>query len=177
MEKITLKNHIHLLVLILGILLSPHAAAELKIGFVNALKLMDTAPQVEEANKRLESEFAPRQRRLMSAQQEIKTLEDQLTKDSAIMSETEARKIGRDVRDKKREFQRQQEEFREDYNLRRNEELAKIQKIIVEIIQELAKEEAYDFILSDGVVWASKQVDITDNVLARLEKQQQRRKK
>lgn len=143
-------------------------SVELKIGFVNPLKVMETATQVENANKRLEQEFAPRQRKLVSAQQEIKKLEERLAKEGNIMSDAESQNLGRDVRDKKREWQRQQDEFREDYNLRRNEELDKLQKKILEVVQTIAKEEGYDFIFSDGVVWASGRVDITDKVLKRL---------
>lgn len=151
---------------------SPQAAAELKIGFVSALKLMDTAPQVEKANKRLEQEFAPRQRRLASAQQEIKKLEDRLAKEGNIMRDSEADTLSRDVREKKRDWKRQQDEFQEDYNIRRSEELNKLQKQIIEVIQAIAKEQAYDVILNEGgVVWAGGRVDITDQVLKRLNQQ------
>lgn len=174
MKKTTL-----LLTLVTGWLYcySVATAAELKIGFVNAIKLMETAPQVESANQRLEQEFAPRQRRLVSAQQEIKTLEERLIKNEAIMSQTENRKLRRNIREKKRDLRNQEDEFKEDYNLRRNEELETIQKTITKIIQTLAEEESYDFILSDGVVWASSRVDITNKVLNRLGKQSNQRRR
>ena len=108
-----------------GVLSSP-VTAEMKIGFVNAIKVMESAPQVERANSRLEKEFAPRQREIVNAQQDIKKIEERLAKDGAIMSETESSKLNRDLRDKKRELKRQQEEFREDYNIRRSEELDKL---------------------------------------------------
>lgn len=159
------------LILLMNVLFSQSALAELKIGFVNALQLMESAPQVEQANQRLEREFAPRQQGIVRAQQEVRNLEERLTKNREIMSETEGRNVSRDVISKKRELKRQQDEFREDYNIRRNEELDKLQKRIIEIIQMVAREEAYDFILSDGVVWASKNVDITDKILMRLNQQ------
>ncbi|MDM8562775.1 OmpH family outer membrane protein, partial [Candidatus Marithioploca araucensis] len=97
----------------------------------------------------------------------IRKMEERFTKNSAIMSDSEVRKSSRDIRDKKRDFKRQQEEFREDYNTRRNEELEKIQKVITKVIQDLAKRESYDFILSDAI-WASKRVDLTNKVLKKL---------
>ncbi|OQW90504.1 MAG: hypothetical protein BWK79_19705 [Beggiatoa sp. IS2] len=159
------------IIVLTSILFSQSALAELKIGFVNALQLMESAPQVEQANQRLEREFAPRQQGIVRAQQDVRNLEERLTKNREIMSEVEGRNLSRDVISKKRELKRQQDEFREDYNIRRNEELDKLQKKIVEIIQTVAREEAYDFILSDGVVWASKKVDITDKILMRLNQQ------
>ena len=92
----------------------------------------------------------------------------------AIMSEPELRKLTMKIRDKQRELKRKQEEFREDYNFRRNEELNKIQKIISQVIQKLAKRERYDLILSDGVVWAGKRIDMTDKVLKSLRRQKSR---
>jgi len=145
-------------------------AAELKIGFVNALKIMDKAPQVDSANRRLEREFAPRQRKLVSAKKQIQKLEKRFSKDAAIMSESEARRLSRDIREKRRDLKRKQEEFREDYNIRRNEELDKIQKIILEVIQKLARAERYDLIFTEGVVFANKRVDITNKVLKRLKR-------
>lgn len=144
------------------------AKTELKIGFVNPLKLMDNAPQVKQANRELEKEFGGRQRRLVSARQAIENLEKKLNNDRATMTEGRVKRLERKIRKQKREFQREQREFGEDYNLRRNEELDKIQKIIVTTIQEFAKQEKYDLILSDGVVWASKKVDITNKVLRYL---------
>ena len=144
------------------------AYAELKIGFVNPVKVMETAPQVESANRRLEQEFAPRKNSLVGLQDDIKRMEERLTKDSAIMSEAEHRQASRDLLSRKRDWKRQQDEFLEDYNIRRNEELDKLQKRIIEVIQMIAREQDYDFILSDGVVWASDRVDITPQVLRRL---------
>ncbi|MDH5436713.1 MAG: OmpH family outer membrane protein, partial [Gammaproteobacteria bacterium] len=66
------------------------------------------------------------------------------------------------------ELKRKQDEFREDFNIRRNEEFGKLQKRIYEAIVSHAKKEKYDLIISDGVIYASDTVDITNQVLARL---------
>lgn len=154
--------------LVSSILFSHQASAALKIGFVNAIKVMERAPQVEQANKRLEREFKNRQNQLVRLGKDIKNLESNLNRSRSTMSKVQLRRLERKIREKKRDFRRQQEEFREDYNIRRNAELEKIQKIITRAIQKIAKKEKYDFILSDGVVWASKSVDITDDVLRQL---------
>jgi len=167
-------RYFYLIVALFGMILSHQVAAELKIGFVNAIRVMDEAPQVESANKRLEREFAPRQRRLVSAKQAIRKIEERLAKNASIMSDAEARRLSREIRDKRRDLKRQQEEFQEDYNIRRNEELNKIQKSIIQVIQQVAKAESYDFILSDGVVWASQRVDITNKIINYLRNQNRR---
>ena len=143
-------------------------AAELKIGVVNAQKVLEQAPQAEAARKRLEAEFAPRDKSMIDAQKEVRKNEDKLEKDAMIMSEAEKQKLDRELTTQKRELKRKQEEFRDDLNVRRNEEFGKLQKRIADVILAAAKEGGYDLVLTDGVLYASDKVDITEMVLRRL---------
>ncbi|MDM8569295.1 OmpH family outer membrane protein [Thiotrichales bacterium HSG1] len=165
----------YLIVGLICSILSFPAFAELKIGFVNAIKVMDEAPQLQKASKALEAEFSRRKRKLVSANNELKKMEEKFRKNSAIMNETKIKQESRKIRDLKRDLKRQQEEIGEDFNIRRSEELDKVQKVIIDVIQEIAKQGSYDFILSEGVVWASEQVDITDQVLKKLVKKLKKR--
>lgn len=155
----------------LCLIVVPAFAAEYKVGFVDAAKVLEEAPQAEDARLRLEKEFAPRDRRLVGVQKEIRTLEDKLVRDGAVMSEGEKSRTEREVRARKRELKRQQDEFRDDLNLRRNEELQKLQRKVIEAIQTLAKKEKFDLIVGDGVVFASQRVDVTTKVIDRLKQQ------
>ena len=91
-----------------------------------------------------------------------------IEKDGAIMSESERGRLERDILSKRRELKRDQDEFREDVNFRRNEEFGKIQKQIVEAIRKVAADQKYDLVLGEGVIYASKTVDITDAVIKTL---------
>ncbi len=146
-------------------------AVDYRIGVVNALKVLEAAPQADDARKLLEKEFAGRDRDLVAAQKDVKALEDKLAKDGAVMSEAERSRLERDIIGKKRELKRDQDEFREDVNFRRNEEFGKIQREIVQAIQAVAEAEKYDLILGEGVIFASKKVDVTDAVIDHLKKQ------
>ena len=142
-----------------------------KIGAVNAKRILQESPQAEKAMKMLEKEFSPRDKGLVAAQKKIKALEDKYNKDRAIMSEEERTKLERDVADKARDLKRDQDEFREDLNLRRNEEFGKIQKRVVVAIQKIAEENNYDVILGEGVIFASSKVDISGLVIDYLKKE------
>lgn len=146
----------------------PASAADYKIGVVNAPRVLENAPQAEAARKKLEKEFATRDRDLVASQKALKELEDRLTKDGAIMSETERSRVERDIINKRRELKRDTEEFQEDVNFRRNEEMGKIQQKIADAIIALAKEQKFDMILGTGVVYASEKVDVTDAVIEKL---------
>ncbi len=146
------------------------AEGDLKIGAVQVLKVLEQSPQYKTAGKSLDKEFEPRSKVLIAAQKKIKDLEDKLAKDRAIMSEAEISKMERDILAKRRDYKRDQDEFREDINFRRNEELAKIQKVIFQAIQKVAKENNYDVVLSEGVIYASSKADMTDLVIETLNK-------
>lgn len=143
-------------------------AADTRIGIVNTAKLLKEAPQAEAARKKLESEFAPRDAKIVEQQKLIKSLEDKLSKDAAIMSETARKNQEREIVKKKRDVKRIREEFTEDFNFRRNEEIGKLQKLVSDTILSLAKEKKYDIILNESVIYASQQVEITADVLKRL---------
>lgn len=146
-------------------------AGEIKIGFVNVAQVLQESPQAEQAKKRLEQEFAPRDKRLVSQQKELEKLQEKLNRDAAVMSESERGKLEREILAKQRDLKRAQDEFREDFNIRRNEELGKLQREIFDAIKALAQEEKYDLLLTDGVVYASDQIDVTEKVQERLRAQ------
>ena len=162
-----MKNKISLFLMLM--LVAGVSHAELKIGFVNVAKVLEKAPQAVKAKTRLETEFSPRDKALVSQQKEIKTMEDRLTKDSAVMGEEERGRIEKDLLDKKRDAVRAQQEFSEDFNMRRNEELGNLQKRIVEAVRALAKEESFDLLLTDGVICANDAIDVTSRVQQKLE--------
>ena len=165
--RINNKNYSFLFILLSLIAFSVNAA-DTRIGIVNTAMLLKEAPQAEAARKKLESEFAPRDVKIVELQNQIKKMEESLSKDAAIMSEAARKLKERDIVSKKRDVKRSREEFTEDFNFRRNEEVGKLQKLVSDTILSLAKEKQYDIILNESVIYASKQVDITANVLEKL---------
>ena len=160
-----------------GLMSSQAVLAETKIGFVNAAQVLEEAPQADKARKSLEKEFAPRDKAIVKMQKELKDMEDQLSRDAAIMSESKQRKMEREILSQKREIKRKKEEFREDLNIRRNEAFEKLRKRVFEVIVAIAEEKKFDLIVSDGVVFASKRIDITREVVDKLKQEMSSQKK
>lgn len=144
---------------------TPVMAEDKRVAYVNINQVLEQAPQAIAANKRLEKEFEPRNAALNELRQEVRVLEDRLAREGMTMSESQLRKLEIDIRGRKREIKRAQEDFREDLNIRRNDELRKLQKRTYDAIVELAKKENYEMVLGDVVIYASPTVDITDKVL------------
>ena len=118
----------------------------------------------------IEEEFTSRDKQLISEQKSIKELEDKFNKDKAILSEQERTKLERDIISNRRDLKRKQDEFREDLTYRRNEEMGKIQKQIIQAIQQVAKDNKYDLVLSEGVLYASPKIDMSRLVIEHLKK-------
>ncbi|MGI9224807.1 MAG: OmpH family outer membrane protein [Woeseiaceae bacterium] len=147
----------------------PAAAQELKIGVVNVPVLMDRSPQTKAAMDALQEEFAPRQREFVAKQKELEDLSTKIQKDVAVMGETERRNAEKNLRDLQRDVARLQQEFREDLELRQNEELGNLQRSLLKEVQDYAQAQGYDLIVGDGVLFASTAVNITEEVLRAVE--------
>ena len=142
-------------------------AAEVKIGFIDTDRINRESVPAERATKKLEKEFAPREQELRKMEQQIKSLQGQLEKDGLTMSETDRRAKEQELGRQTREFQRMQREFREDLNLRRNEELASLYERVNKVMKQIAEAEKFDLVLQEAV-YRSPRIDITDKVLKAL---------
>jgi outer membrane protein len=139
-----------------------------RIGFVNTERLFREAIPAKRAQQKLEREFAGRDSDIQKLNKQVRDLQATLEKDGVTMAEAERRNKERDLANMSRDLQRLQREFREDLNLRRNEELAAVQERANKVIQQIAEAEKFDLILQDPVVYASGRIDITDKVIKAL---------
>jgi len=145
------------------------AHAELKIAVVNVPQLLEEAPQAKTALQALQDEFAPRQREIVAQQNALKAKDEKLQRDGAVMAENERRNAEKDLREGQRELQRKQNEYAEDLNLRRNEELGKLQRSLLQEVQVFARAGTYDLIVGEGVLYRADALDITAQVLSALQ--------
>lgn len=143
------------------------AAAEFKIGFVNTERVFREAAPAQKAQKKLEKEFATRDQELQKMAKQAKDLQAYLEREGVTVSDTERRNKERDLANLNRDFQRLQREFREDLNLRRNEELSAVQERANKAIIAIAESEKFDLILQEAV-YASHRIDVTEKVLKAL---------
>ena len=144
------------------------AAADYKIGFVNTERLFREAAPAKRAQQKIEKEFASRDADIQKLAKQVRDLQALLEKDGVTMAEAERRNRERDLANLSRDLQRSQREFREDLNLRRNEELSSVQERANKVILQIAESEKFDLIIQDPVVYASPKIDITDKVIKAL---------
>ncbi|TXF13665.1 OmpH family outer membrane protein [Pelomicrobium methylotrophicum] len=145
-------------------------SAELKIGIVHVERIMrESAPAVR-AQKKIEREFSARDQEIQKMIKQARDLQSSLEKEGVTMPESERAKKERDLANLNRDLQRAQREFREDLNLRRNEETAQILQKADRVIKQIAEQEKFDLILQqEAVVYRSPRIDITDRVIKALD--------
>jgi outer membrane protein len=153
----------------LGLLGAAPAWAELKIGVVDYGRLMEESPQAKAALDSIRSEFTPRQRDLQAQQTSLKAKEDKLQKDGATMTQDQRTNAEKDLRDSYRDLQRKQSEVQDDFNSRRNEEMSRLQKTLIEQVRQYAKAQNFDLVIADGVIYTTPAIDITPAILAQLQ--------
>jgi outer membrane protein len=173
-KEVFLKTFTKLLVIPALVLISNTVLAEnlfYKIGFVNTSRVLKEAPQARRVEERLKAEFEPREVQLKERRQEILDIEGQLKSIDKSISATTRRKLEREIRLKVSQLKFLEQEFREDQNLRRNEEIRELQQVIAGVLAQLGDSGKYDLILTEGVSYVSDQIDITAEIIEMLKLQ------
>jgi outer membrane protein len=150
-------------------------AAGLRIAVVNYGVLLQNSPQAQAAVASLRAEFAPKQRTLQSEANSLKAKEDTLKKNEATMTQDQRDQAELDLRERYQDLARKQSEIQDDVNTRRNEIMSELQKTLVQVVQSYAKQQRYDLVLADGVIYADQALDITPAILTALKSQSGRR--
>lgn len=143
-------------------------ATDLKIGYVDMKRLLDQAPQVQQAHDRLQSEFAERSQELEVQQGKLDAMRasleaDRNSLDSASIADRQSRidVLAGSVR---RARQRLQDELKQ----RSSQELDRSWQEVSNAAVRYARNHGYDLLLPSPVIYASSAADITDEILQQL---------
>ena len=154
-----------ILIVLLSVFTSPVLAE--KIGYVDARRLIDESAQGQAQLKKLEEEFAGRNREIKGKFDLFKAREADLEKNAVLLPPEELEKKTEELRELQRELKRDQRDYNEEYNAKRNRSLADLQKVISEVVIFVAERDKYDLIVQQAV-YASDAVNLTETVLKEL---------
>jgi outer membrane protein len=164
-----MKRNVLIAVFMMAVFLMPAAAmAQISVGYVDVARVMEESPQAEGLSRELQQEFEPAQTEMREQQNRMQELQQRLERDADVMSDEERRDIQMEIRDIQRNLQRRQSDLAEDFNVRRNEALGSLQRLIMNEVRDYASENNLDLVVGEGVFYASDQIDITDAILDRL---------
>ncbi|MBN2646514.1 MAG: OmpH family outer membrane protein [Thiotrichales bacterium] len=163
-----LKSFLHISAFTLVTLFSQAHAAEdkpVKLGVVNVALLLEQAPQAELASEKLKKEFVKEQQELKDLAKKLESEQSNYEKNKTVMSNAQLATKERELTMMTREIQRRRNDVQELINLRRNEELAKIQNLVNEAIKTIGEKQGFDLIMYEGIAYTNSRIDVTKDVL------------
>jgi outer membrane protein len=145
-------------------------AQELKIGYVNSERILRETNLAKASEAKLQAEFSRREKALLDQEGKLRSAAEKLDKDGPALTETERGRRQRELIEQDRDLQRKRREFNEDVAQRKNEELSAVIEKANKVIKQIYEQEKYDLIVQDAV-HASARVDITKKVIDTLNAQ------
>lgn len=142
-------------------------ASDFKVGVVDTERVLRESAPAMMAESKIEKEFSGRDQEIKKLMKQAKELQILLEKEDSKFSDVDRRNKERELTTMNTDLQRMQREFREDLNLRKNEELAIVLEQANKAIQAIAEAEKYDLILQEAV-YRNPRIDITDRVIKHL---------
>lgn len=144
-------------------------ANDLKIGFVNIRQLIASAPQIEQIQEKLVAEFTEKRQAIIKLRNEIAQIETRYDKQT---DKGQQLLLQKSLDSKQLELSKMQQFMQDEYNLRRNEVLGKVQSLIVEMVAKVSKEKQLDIVFNNtGVIYVNQRIDITPDVFKYLSEQ------
>lgn len=135
-----------------------------KIGYVQIDRIMQSPASIEVGEK-LQKEFTPRNTELKRLKKQLDDKEAALDKDMLTLSEAARETRSREISELRLDFQRQQRELAEDFELRKREERARLQDRINKAVTAVSQAEGYDLVMYGNAAYAGPKADITDKVI------------
>jgi len=145
------------------------AASAPKIAYVSVEKILTEAPQVQAVNDSMLERFGGRKTELQEMEKEINEMQENYKRNELVMTEDKLNELKNSVIAKIQEFKQKEAVLQQEVATVRNQELAVLQQSVRSIIEDIAKAEKYDLILtSEGVAYANEKLDISNKVLERM---------
>lgn len=171
-----MKNMFRIMMLLSALAANPAVwAGDFRVGIVDTDRILRESVPAVQAEKKIEKEFAARDLEIKKMAKQARDIQSYLEKEGMTLLDAEHRSKERELANLNVSLQRMQREFREDLNLRKNEELALVLERANKAIQAIAESEKFDLVLQEAV-YRNPQIDITDKVLKYLSTDKQESK-
>jgi outer membrane protein len=161
-----MKRFMPILLMFLMIVATSANAQQLRVGYVDMKQVLDNAPQVLAGREKLDLEFRPRNETIEFQERQAQAMDDRLQMGD--LTEDARVRLDRELREMRRNVNRQKEDLRDELSFRRTEEVQKLEDQINLAVEEIARNNGYDLILSSPVVYADPSLHITQLILDQL---------
>ena len=146
-------------------------AQSLKIGFIDTEQVIASLTQYKNSVNALSREFEPKKQELLDLFNHIELLRENIKlKKITNTSDSDGIELAK-LKDLEESFEKETEFWQKSMNSKKINLLNKIESLINISINEYAIEEGYDLILYKDVVFVSDKVNITQQIIEKIEKQ------
>jgi len=154
---------------LLALLVTSINAQSIKIGYIDVEEVINSLPQYQHDNDSLIQQFEPKKQQLLDLFKHIELLKKNLNNvDRSINNENYQKELD-NIRELEASFQKETELWQQQLNQKKYESLQKIETMINLTIEEFAISENYDLILYQNAAFVSDQVNITNQIISRIE--------
>jgi outer membrane protein len=140
------------------------AAAQSKIGFVDAERVFRESAQGKRAEARMDAELKKKDAELNDLANRLRAAGEKLEKDGPVLSETQRRDRQNQLADMDREFQRKQRDYRDELGQKGQAERIEVVQAANRAIKVIADREGFDIVFQDAA-YHNPKIDITDRVI------------
>ena len=160
-----------LLFLIFCLVCIPSYAANIKIGFIDTNIVVTSLTQYKENIDSISREFEPKKQELLALFNHIELLRANI---DLIKKSNSSKSVNEELTklaNLEQSFKEETEFWQKTMNNKKLILLNNIEMIVNQAINEFAIQEGYDLILYENVAFASDKVNITEEIIKKIEKQ------
>ena len=149
----------------------PAAASDLKIGYIITPRLLSESKLGKESSAKLKAKGEAAEAGLKKKMEELKKLQDDITKRMAVLNDGEKAKLGEAYEKQVTETKRMKEDAQRDFDKTRGEIENSMMTKFRGVIEKFAKDNGYDLVLDAGMLlYISQKADVTDEVIKLADK-------
>ncbi len=160
-----------LLFLIFCLVCIPSYAANIKIGFIDTNIVVTSLTQYKESIDSISREFEPKKQELLDLFNHIELLRANIESNKNTSSSKSINEELKNLAKLELNFKEETEFWQKTMNNKKIILLNNIEMIVNQAINEYATQEEYDLILYENVAFASDKVNITEEIIKKIEKQ------
>ena len=148
--------------------------AQVKIGVVDLQRAINETEDGRQAKRRLKKLFDERQKSLDQKQNQLKAQKESLERQQDVLSEDALRKKAEVFQAEVMELQQEYMQYQQELSAKEQELTQKILEKMQGILRRIGQTEGYTLIIEaneGGVVWVPSNLDLTDVLIQRYNKQ------
>ncbi|HZX49407.1 MAG TPA: OmpH family outer membrane protein [Nitrospirota bacterium] len=152
----------------------PVRAENTKIGFIDAQKVLDESLRGQQVKDQLNEYVQSRQKIVDIEETELKNLQEEMTKQGAVLSSSAKQEKEELFQRKFMEYQKKVSELQKEIQQRRTDKLEEFNVELEKIAKILGEKEGYSMILTNLdvniIIYAKPSLNLTDTVIQELDK-------